>query len=95
MPLRRNLTKILCLHCLLSIVYSLLSIHNLLYAFSIKTLRLRAHRSGSILDLLFTLRPLLVGGLVKRRGLTIFPEEINEAGANKWKMGGFCCPVPK
>ena len=32
-----------------------------------------------------TLRPLIVGGLIKKRGLAIFPEEINGEGVNKWK----------
>ena len=36
-----------------------------------------------------TLRPLIVGGLIKKRGLTIFPEEINGEGVNKWKWVDF------
>ena len=41
-----------------------------------------------------TLRPLIVGGLNKKRGLAIFPEEINGEGVNKWKWVDFvmqCC----
>ena len=36
-----------------------------------------------------TLRPLIVGGLIKKRGLAIFPEEINGEGINKWKWVDF------
>ena len=36
-----------------------------------------------------TLRPLIVGGLIKKRGLAIFPEEINGEGVNKWKWVDF------
>ena len=36
-----------------------------------------------------TLRPLIVGGLIKKRGLVIFPEEINGEGVNKWKWVDF------
>ena len=36
-----------------------------------------------------TLRPLIVGGLIKKRGLAIFPEEINGEGVNKWKWVNF------
>ena len=36
-----------------------------------------------------TLRPLIVGGLIKKRGLAIFPEEINGKGVNKWKWVDF------
>ena len=36
-----------------------------------------------------TLRPLIVGGLIERRGLAIFPEEINGEGVNKWKWVNF------
>ena len=39
--------------------------------------------------LLPTLHPLIVGGLIKKRGLAIFPEEINGEGANKWKWVNF------
>ena len=38
---------------------------------------------------LSTLRPLIVGGLIKKRGLAIFPEEINGEGVNKWKWVNF------
>ena len=38
---------------------------------------------------MFTLRPLIVGGLIKKRGLAIFPEEINGEGVNKWKWVKF------
>ena len=37
----------------------------------------------------FTLRPLIVGGLIKKRGLAIFPEEIDGEGVNKWKWVNF------
>ena len=37
----------------------------------------------------YTLRPLIVGGLIKKRGLAIFPEEINGEGVNKWKWVDF------
>ena len=36
-----------------------------------------------------TLRPLIVGGLIKKRGLAIFPEEIDGEGVNKWKWVNF------
>ena len=36
-----------------------------------------------------TLHPLIVGGLIKKRGLAIFPEEINREGGNKWKWVNF------
>ena len=36
-----------------------------------------------------TLRPLIVGGLIKNRGLATFPGEINGDGANKWKRMDF------
>ena len=36
-----------------------------------------------------TLRPLIVEGLIKKRGLAIFPEEINGEGVNKWKWVNF------
>ena len=36
-----------------------------------------------------TLRPLIVGGLIKKRGLVIFPEEINGESVNKWKWVDF------
>ena len=36
-----------------------------------------------------TLCPLVVGGLIKKRGLAIFPEEINREGVNKWKWVDF------
>ena len=36
-----------------------------------------------------TLRPLIVGGLIKKRGLAIFPEEINGEGVSKWKRVNF------
>ena len=40
----------------------------------------------NILSLLrCTLCPLIVGELIKKRGLAIFPEEINGEGVNKWK----------
>ena len=32
---------------------------------------------------------LIVGGLIKKRGLAIFPEEINGEGVNKWKWVNF------
>ena len=35
------------------------------------------------------LRPLIVGGLIKKRGLAIFPEGINGEGVNKWKWVNF------
>ena len=35
------------------------------------------------------LRPLIVGGLIKKRGLAIYPEEINGEGVNKWKWVNF------
>ena len=38
---------------------------------------------------MYTLRPLIVGGLIKKRGLAIFPEEINGEGVNKWKWVDF------
>ena len=31
----------------------------------------------------------MVGGLIKKRGLAIFPEEINGEGVNKWKWVNF------
>ena len=36
-----------------------------------------------------TIRPLIVGGLIKKRELAIFPEEINGEGVNKWKWVDF------
>ena len=39
----------------------------------------------------FTIRPLIVGGLIKKRGFAIFPEEINGEGVNKWKWVNFSC----
>ena len=40
-------------------------------------------------DATATLRPLIVGGLIEKRGLAIFPEEINREGVNKWKWVDF------
>ena len=46
---------------------------------------------GKQLPLLFirTLRPLIIGGLIKKKGLANFPEEINGEGVNKWKWMEF------
>ena len=40
-------------------------------------------------DIVLTLRPLIAWGLIKKRGLAIFPEEINGEGGNKWKWVNF------
>ena len=41
------------------------------------------------IEAIITLRPLIVEGLIKKRGLAIFPEEINGEGVNKWKWVDF------
>ena len=52
------------------------------------------HDAISVFDVIcpfssLTLRPLIVGGLIKKRGLAIFPEEINGEGVAKWKWVNF------
>ena len=59
------------------------------------TVLLWAYQGGHKYSVMFmlnslpTLRPLIVGGLIKKRGLAIFPEEINGEGVNKWKWVNF------
>ena len=46
-------------------------------------------RGSTVNKYLSTLRPLIVGELIKKSVLAIFPEETNGEGVNKWKWVNF------